>query len=124
MDAQLLLSAVAAGAGVAGVVVSILRLKRKFDAEHMFLNLLISDPAFAGLQALRERMVHGGIATSAEVQQLVGSLDDVARALPEDYKQLIEESLLQRSVRGRARYAEKLMDKAGIGAGSPPIAVQ
>jgi hypothetical protein len=69
-------------------------------------------------------MVHGGIATSAEIQQLVGSLDGVARALPEDYKQLIEESLLQRSVRGRARYAEKLMDKAGIGAGSPPIAVQ
>jgi hypothetical protein len=124
MDGQLLLSAITAGAALAGLAVSTMRLQYKLAAQRRLANLLASDPASVRLQAVRERMVHDGVATAGDLQQLIGHLERLTRTLPVEQQRLIEEGLLQRSVRGRTRYAERLMDKAGLGSGSLPIPVR
>lgn len=45
-----------------------------------------------------------------------------ATGLSVEHRRVIQEGLRQRSMRGRARSAAKLMNKAGIGSGSLPIA--
>jgi hypothetical protein len=64
-----------------------------------------------------------GAVSSSELQKLIGSLEVLTNELSREHKLLIEYGLRQKSLRGRARYAAKLMNRAGIGSGSLPIAI-
>lgn len=119
-----LLSLLAASVAVAGVVHSFASVRHKSIAERRFLGLLASDPsAVIRVRELRNQIMHDGVTTPAELRRLIACLESLSRALPEDQRRLVAEGLHQRSLRGRARYAAKLMNKAGIASGSLPIAL-
>jgi hypothetical protein len=121
---EYLLLSVCVGITLLAAVSGVLELKNNLAAQKNFLSLLTTDPASVKLLALRERMVDRGVIDVAELQQLTVSLERIARALPEKQRLSIERALFQESVHARARYAEMLLDKAGIGLGFPPIAVR
>jgi hypothetical protein len=92
----------------------------KYKAEREYLRLL---PAQANaLLEMRNCVMRHGVVTSEELEELITSLDRASEGLSVKHRRLISAALHQRQLRGRARYAAKLMNKAGIGSGPFPIA--
>jgi hypothetical protein len=123
MDTEVVISVIAACAALAGVLASISALTEKQRAERAFLTVLTRDAAATRLRELRCEIMEDGAISSFELQNLIGSLELLTNQLSREHKLLIECGLRQRSIRGRARYAAKLMNRAGIGSGSLPIAI-
>ena len=123
MDPEVVMSVMAGGAACVGVLASILALTQKKHAEREFLNVLLEETAAARLRALRCKIMEDGAVSSSELQNLISSLEKLTNELSTEHRLLIEYGLRQRSLRGRARYAAKLMNRAGIGSGSLPIAI-
>jgi hypothetical protein len=124
MDTEVVMSMMAACAALAGVLVSITALTQKQRAEREFLTVLLArETAAARLRELRSEITKDGAVSSAELQNLIGSLEILTNELSREHKVLIGYGLRQRSIRGRARYAAKLMNRAGIGSGSLPVAI-
>lgn len=84
--------------------------------------MLANETEAAHLRVLWRKIMEDGAVSSSELQSLIGSLEKLTNELPREHKLLIEYGLRQRSIRGRARYAAKLMNRAGIGSGSLPVA--
>ena len=123
MDPEVVMSVMAGGAACVGVLASILALTQKKHAEREFLNVLLEETAAARLRELRRKIMEDGAVSSSELQNLISSLEKLTNELSTEHRLLIEYGLRQRSLRGRARYAAKLMNRAGIGSGSLPIAI-
>ena len=121
---QALLPFAAVGGVLLLLIDSISRERKAIAAERSLLNLLRSDPNSQRLRRVRERMAQEGIATLGDLQPLIEPLESLTRTLPVEQQRWIEEGLLQSSARGRARYAERLMDKAGLGSELMPIQVR
>jgi hypothetical protein len=111
MDAQLILSIVPATA----VVIGFLTIRQRSNAEREYLRLL--QRRAEALRSLRNRVMHHGVVFPEELNQLIAALDQAADGLSAEHRRLISAALHQPSVRGRARYAAKVMEKAGIGSG-------
>ncbi len=126
MEAEFVMSLVAAAATAAmvGVASSLLTIKLKVDAERRLLELLSAGELAQRLRKLRTEVMQDGVTTPEELQQLVDSLDPLLEELSAEHRRAIGEGLHQRSMRGRARYIAKLMNKAGIGSGPLPIAAE
>jgi hypothetical protein len=123
MDTEVVISLMAGCAALAGVFASITALTEKYRAEREFLIVLAKETAAARLRDLRCKIMKDGAVSSSELQKLIGSLEVLTNELSREHKLLIEYGLRQKSLRGRARYAAKLMNRAGIGSGSLPIAI-
>ena len=123
MDAEVLLSVIAGSAALTGLLASIVSLAQKRRAEREFLNLLGREAVATPLREFRHQMMKHGAMSSSELQSLIARLRSLAGELPKEHKLQIESGLRQRSLRGRARYAAKLMNSAGIGSGSLPVAI-
>jgi len=122
MDTEVIMSVMAGCAAFAGVLASVVGLNQKQRAEREFLNVLANETEAAHLRVLWRKIMEDGAVSSSELQSLIGSLEKLTNELPREHKLLIEYGLRQRSIRGRARYAAKLMNRAGIGSGSLPVA--
>jgi len=122
MKIDIILSLIAGSAAVIGVIASLSLVKQKFEAERDFLSLLTNDAALPRLRELRKQIPPDGVTSPAELKQLITSLDQLTAGLSERHRQLIREGLWQPSVRGRARYAAKWMNKAGVASGPLLIA--
>jgi len=70
MEAELIMSIVSAAAATVGVASSLLTVRFKADAERRFLAILSSEDRARLLRALRNRVMHDGVATAEELQQL------------------------------------------------------
>jgi hypothetical protein len=115
MDAQLILSMVPATAVVFGVMVSFLTIYRRANAEREYLRLL--QRRAEALRSVRNRVMHDGVVFPEELKRLIAALDQAAEGLSAQHRRLISAALHQPSIRGRARYAAQVMEKAGIGSG-------
>ena len=115
MDAQLILSIVPAAAVLFGVLVGFLTIYRRAKAEREYLRLLQRQAE--ALRSVRNRVTHDGVVFPEELNRLIAALDQAAEGLSEQHRRLISAALHQRSIRGRARYAAQVMEKAGIGSG-------
>jgi len=73
------------------------------------------------LRILREPIMLDGVATFDELAQLVRALEHVADGLPERHRKVVVEPLRSHDAHQRARYAARVMNKAGIGSGYIPI---
>jgi hypothetical protein len=105
---------------VIGAAFSFLTIRHKSIAEREYSRLL--QKRAEALRKLRNRVTHDGVVSSEELNQLIASLDRAAQDLSAGHRRLISAALHQPSVRGRARYAAKVMGKAGIGSGPLPLA--
>jgi hypothetical protein len=123
MDTEVVMSLMAGCAALAGVWASIVALTQKQRAEREFLHVLGRANAASRLREIRRKITEDGAVSSSELQSLISSLEKLTNELPREHQVLIEYGLRQRSIRGRARYAAKLMNRAGIGSGSLPIAI-
>ncbi len=119
MELQLIMSVISGVAAVAGVFLELAAVRLKLRAEREYLTLLVTRGKAA--REVRNRVMQDGVITPEELQQLVVCLETAAEGMPEEQRRLISDGLRQRSMRGRARYAAKLMNKAGIGSGYLPI---
>jgi len=122
MDAEIVLSVIAGSAAVTGLFGSIASMAQKRRAEREFLNVLAQETVARPLRELRYRIMKHGAMSVSELQSLTTRLGSLAGELSKEHKLQIQHGLKQRSLRGRARYAAKLMNRAGIGSGSLPIA--
>jgi hypothetical protein len=122
MDTEVVISVMAACIALTGVLASISALIEKQRAERAFLTVIAGNAAAARLREIRCAIMEDGAVSSSELQNLIGSLELLADQLPREHKLLVAYGLRQRSIRGRARYAAKLMNRAGIGSGSLPVA--
>ena len=122
MEAEIFLSVVAGSAALTALLASVVSLAQKRRAEREFLNVLARETVAKPLRELRYRMVKQGAVSASELQSLTARLAALAGELSKEHKLQIERGLRQRSLRGRAQYAAKLMNHAGIGSGSLPIA--
>jgi len=122
MDAEIVLSVIAGTAALTGLLASIVSVAQKQRAEREFLNLLAQEAVATPLRELRRRIVKNGAVNSSELQSLTTRLGNIAGRLSREHRLQIESGLRQTSLRGRARYAAKLMNRAGIGSGALPIA--
>jgi hypothetical protein len=118
------LSAAATAAAMVGLASSLLTIKLKMDAERRLLELLSAEDRAQHLRKLRSQVMQDGVTTPEELQQLVDSLEPLLQELSAEHRRAIGEGLHQRSMRGRARYIAKLMNKAGIGSGPLLVAVE
>jgi hypothetical protein len=123
MDTEVFMSVIAGSAAFAGVLASIVALTRKQRAEREFLVVLAQEPAVTRLRELLRQIMKDGAVSSSELQSLTTCLVKLTGELPKEHQLQIEYGLRQRSLRGRARYAAKLMNRAGIGSGSLPVAI-
>ncbi len=123
MDTEVVMSAMAGCAALAGVLASIVALAQKQRAEREFLIVLAEETAATRLRELRCKIMEDGAVSSSELQSLTTFLEKLTNELSTEHRLLVEYGLRQRSLRGRARYAAKLMNRAGIGSGSLPIAI-
>jgi hypothetical protein len=64
-----------------------------------------------------------GAVTQKELTQIIALLERASEGLSAQDRTAVAEGLHQPSLRGRARYAAKLMNKAGIASGSLPLAI-
>src|SRR3954466_6201117 len=87
------------------------------------LTLLGKEAVAMRLRELRRQIMKDGAVSSSELQNLTGCLERLASGLSKEHELRIGQGLRQRSLRGRARYAAKLMNRAGIGSGSLPVAM-
>ncbi|HEY0681837.1 MAG TPA: hypothetical protein VGD45_05880 [Steroidobacter sp.] len=124
MQAEILMSVASAVAAIIGVACSIASIKHKSEAEQQFLDILAKRESVVRLHHLRDQIVRDGVATTKELQRLIDALDAESERLSEEHRRLIIEGLHQPSMRGRARYVAKLMDKAGIGSGAIPTVTE
>src|SRR5690349_1159377 len=115
MEAEIFLSVVAASAALTALLASVVSLARKQRAEREFLNVLTQEAVAEPLREIRYRMMKQGAVSASELQRLTSRLGSLASELSKEHRLQIEHGLRQRSLRGRARYAEKLMNRAGIG---------
>jgi hypothetical protein len=118
------LAAAATAAAMVGLASSLLTIKLKMDAERRLLELLSAEDRAQHLRKLRSQVMQDGVTTPEELQQLVDSLEPLLQELSAEHRRAIGEGLHQRSMRGRARYIAKLMNKAGIGSGPLLVAVE
>jgi hypothetical protein len=115
MDLQLLLLIVLYVSLLIWVVESVVMVVERSNAEREYLRLL---PTQANtLLEVYNRVMPDGVVTSEKLEQLIASLDRVSEGLSIGHRRLISAALHQRSLSGRARYAAKVMEKAGIGSG-------
>jgi hypothetical protein len=120
MDFQIAISIVLSLLCTLTTVLTLRTLSHKSKAEREYLSILKEQAST--FQALRNRAMHDGVVTNEELMQIVASLDSASEALSTEHRKLVLTGLHQPSLRGRARYAAKLLNKAGIGSGSLPIA--
>jgi hypothetical protein len=111
MDAQLILSVIPATA----VVIGFLTIRHRSNAEREYLRLL--QRRAEALRSVRDRVTHDGVVFPEELNRLIAALDQAAEGLSAQHRRLISAALHQPSIRSRARYAAKVMEKAGIGSG-------
>jgi hypothetical protein len=114
-NAKLLLPILSAAVALAGTVLSIMKVGSKSRAEREYLRLLNANSAM--LLTTRIRVMNDGVVSEAGLTKIIEKLEQTARGLSAEDRRLVATGLHQHSVRGRARYAAKLMNKAGIGSG-------
>jgi hypothetical protein len=119
MELQLILSLISGVVAVAGAMMSVATVWLKARAERQYLHRLVERRS--AIREIRNRAMRDGVITPDELQQLIACLEKAAEGMPVAQRRLIAEGLHQRSMRGRARYAAKLMNKAGIGSGYLPV---
>jgi hypothetical protein len=122
MEAEIILSVVAGSAALAALLGSVVSLAQKQRAEREFLKVLARETVATPLRDLRYRIARRGAMSASELQGLTARLEGLAGELSRKHKLQIERGLRKRSLRNRARYAAELMNRAGIGSGSLPIA--
>ena len=123
MDTEVVMSLAAGCAALTGVLASVFALAQKKRAEREFLIVLVREAAATHLRELRLKIMEDGAVSSSELQNLITFLETLTNELPKEHRLQIAYGLRQRSLRGRARYAAKLMNRAGIGSGSIPVAI-
>lgn len=106
--------------GGLGTAMSVWTLKNKSKAEREYLRVLRRHAE--NLKLMRTSAMGDGVVTEDELAQLIASLDRASECLSSQDRKLVATGLHQPSIRGRARYAAKLLNKAGIGSGSLPVA--
>jgi hypothetical protein len=119
MELQLIMSMISALIAVTGAIMALASVWLKARAEREYLSRLAARGN--SVREVRTRAMQDGVVTSNELEQLIAYLERAAEDMPAAQRRLISEGLRQRSMRGRARYAAKLMNKAGIGSGYLPI---
>ena len=103
---------------------AVLQFKAELAAHRNFRRALASTPLSHRLLELRQRLRGRKLVDVAELHQLVTCLAGVAQSLPKEQQRVIERCLFNDSVQARARYAQGVLDRAGIGAGLPRVAVR
>ena len=92
-------------------------------ARKKFVELLASPEVAPSLRRLWDDVMRDGVATPAEVDQLVLALDELAKSLSPKDRQRILRGLRQRDLLGRARYIASIMNRAGVAEGRLPVPV-
>ena len=109
---------------VVGMIVALIEgvvgFKTTLSAHRTFVRTLASSAEADELFTLRERLINRGSVDIVELQQLTTSLQAIANTLPEKQRKVIDRCLFQDSLRGRVRYAQSALEKAGIGRPLPP----
>jgi hypothetical protein len=124
METQIILAVLSAAAAIAGVATSLLTIKYKSDAEDLLVKRLMERVRAQTLKELRDEAMSDGVATERELQRIIESIEAVTTDLSLVHRRAIAQGLRQRSIKGRARYVAKVMNKAGIGSGSLPVAAE
>lgn len=119
MELQIILSSIAGVAGIAGAISAIAAVALRMRAEREYLGLL--EMQSTSVREAHNRAMRDGVVTADELRTLIACLERAAEGMPEARRRLISHGLRQRSMRGRARYAAKLMKEVGIGSGCLPI---
>lgn len=123
MTIEHLLPAAIAVLGSIWVAASINSIRRKLEAERHFISVLASKANASAIRHLWEDILSDGVASLPELQQLVSALERASEAIPPEKRKLVLEGLRQPSIGARARYAAKLVNRAGIATGPLPIPV-
>lgn len=103
---------------------AVLQFKTELAAHRNFRRALASTPLSHRLLELREPLRGRKLVDVTELHQLVTCMAGVAQSLPKEQQRVIERCLFNDSVQTRARYAQGVLDRAGIGAGPPRVAVR
>jgi hypothetical protein len=123
MTFDYLLPAAIAVLGSIWVGASVNAIRRKLAAERLFIAVLSSAETARPLREIWEDILSDGVATIPELKLLVAALERASEALPPEVRNLALEGLRQPSLGARARYAAKLVNRAGIASGPLPIPV-
>lgn len=122
MGTEIFLCVIAGSAALTMLLASVVSLSQKQRAEREFLSLLTQEAVATPLRELRCQIMKRGAMSVSGLQSLTDRLGSLAGELSKEHKLQIERGLRKGSLLGRARYAAKLMNRAGIGSGSLPIA--
>lgn len=99
-------------------------LTAELAAHRNFRKVLASTPLPHRLLELRERLRGRELIDVEDLHQLATCLAGFAQSLPKEQQRVIERCLFDNPVRARARFAQRALDRAGIGAGPPRVAVR
>lgn len=115
-----LLPALAALTTAIATAYSVHKLKSKVDAEKNFINELyeskskLQESELESLINLRNKIVHNVEIKDVELAKVTELLELFTQRLKENDKKYIDEAMLQESIKGRIRYADKIISKIGI----------
>jgi hypothetical protein len=123
MNIATVLTFIGLGCALMYLAVSISTIKVKREAEKHFVELLAEEHCATKLRALREEIMRDGVASYDELRTLIDCLDRVSLGLSPKHRASILSGLHQRGAIGRAWYAAKLLNKAGIGSGAIPVPI-
>jgi hypothetical protein len=104
--------------GTVGVAESIISLRRKINAEKKYIDYLRTEKVSRNLRVRINSFNNEGVVSDEDLTVIINRLDKAARRLSRRDRMYIAEALHQRSTIGRARYADKVLEKAGIFADS------
>ncbi len=115
-----LLPAIAAITSGLATAYSAYKLKSKVDAEKNFISTLseskntISEGDLKYFKNIRNKVAHNVKVDDNEISKVTEILEIYVQKLKEEDKRYINEAMLQESIKGRLRYADKIISKIGI----------
>lgn len=115
-----LFPAIAAIISGLALVFSVFKLKNKVGAEKHFVSQLskakstLDEEKISLLISFRNKLIHGQEVKESEISEVTEFLERYVKMLREEDEKYIYEAILQESMKGRLRYADKIITKIGI----------
>ena len=115
-----LLPAIAALTSSLAAAYSAYKLKNKVEAERHFVSQLsdskknLDEEQMQSLINIRNKLAHNIEIKENEISKVTEVLEQYVQMLKEEDKKYINEAILQESIKGRLRYADKIISKIGI----------
>lgn len=115
-----LIPAIAAITSGLATAYSAYKLKNKVEAEKHFINKLseskstINENDLKYFKNLRNKIAHNIVVNDDEISKVTEILELYVKMLKDDERKYINEAMLQESIKGRLRYADKIISKIGI----------